>query len=126
MKKLSLSVIFNHLFTPQILLIWGVTLWLMLFDNAALVSHLTQLYPPLAGQSGLLISLLLFFTLVTALWLLLISHGRSARWLLALVVFSSAFAGFYMQEFGIIIDTVMLDNLSRPTARKHLACCHGR
>ncbi|MGP1716921.1 MAG: phosphoethanolamine transferase [Methylophilus sp.] len=111
MKNFSFPAALRQLFTPQILLIWGVTLWLMFFDNYALVSHLTQLYPPLGGQSGLLLSLLLFFTLVTALWLLLISHGRSARWLLALVLFSSAFAGFYMQEFGIIIDTVMLDNL---------------
>ena len=120
MKKLSPLVIMRHLFTPQILLIWGVTLWLMAFDNSALVSHLTQLYPPGGGQSGLLASLLLFFTLVTAVWLMLISHGRSARWLLALVVFSSAFAGFYMQEFGIIIDTVMLDNLLQ-TDRKEAA-----
>lgn len=120
MKKFSLSTGWRQLFTPQILLIWGVTLWLMLFDNYALISHLTQLYPPLGGQSGLLLSLLLFFTLITALWLLLISHGRSARWLLALVIFSSAFAGFYMQEFGIIIDTVMLDNLLQ-TDRKEAA-----
>ncbi|MGQ2965132.1 phosphoethanolamine transferase [Methylophilus sp.] len=111
MKNFSFPAALRQLFTPQILLIWGVTLWLMVFDNYALVSNLTQLYPPLGGQSGLLLSLLLFFTLITALWLLLISHGRSARWLLALVLFSSAFAGFYMQEFGIIIDTVMLDNL---------------
>jgi lipid A ethanolaminephosphotransferase len=114
MKKFSsLSAVLRHLFTPQILLIWGVTLWLMAFDNYALVSNLSQLYPPLGGQSGLLLSLLLFFTLVTAIWLLLISHGRSARWLLALILFSSAFAGFYMQEFGIIIDTVMLDNFQQ-------------
>jgi lipid A ethanolaminephosphotransferase len=118
MKKNFLSTIFRHLFTPQIVLIWGVTLWLMAFDNYALVSHLSQLYPPLHGQTGLLASLLLFFTLVTALWLLLVSHGRSARWLLALVLFSSAFAGFYMQEFGIIIDTVMLDNLFQTDSKE--------
>lgn len=118
MKNFSLSAVLHHLFTPQILLIWGVTLWLMGFDNYALVSHLSQLYPPLGGQSGLLLSLLLFFTLVTAIWLLLISHGRSARWLLALILFSSAFAGFYMQEFGIIIDTVMLDNLLQTDSKE--------
>lgn len=118
MKKFPIPAFLRHLFTPQTLLIWGVTLWLMLFDNYALISHLTQLYPPLGGQSGLLLSLLLFFTLVTALWLMLISHGRSARWLLALVIFSSAFAGFYMQEFGIIIDTVMLDNLFQTDSKE--------
>ena len=100
----------HRFFTPQMLLIWGVTLWLMLFDNHALVSNLTQLYPLQGSQTGLLLSLLLFFTFVTAIWLLIISHGRSARWLLALILFTSAITGFYMQEFGIIIDTVMLDN----------------
>ena len=111
MKKLSVPTLLRPFFTPQILFIWGVALWLMIFDNRALLSHLTQLYPLNGGQSGLLLSLILFFTIVTALWLLIISHGRSARWLLAFTLFSSALAGFYMQEFGIIIDTVMLDNL---------------
>lgn len=111
MKNFSMPAVLRQVFTPQILLIWGVSLWLMIFDNRALVSHLTQLYPLQGGQSGLLLSLLLFFTLVTVLWLLIISHGRSARWLLAFILFSSALAGFYMQEFGVIIDTVMLDNL---------------
>jgi lipid A ethanolaminephosphotransferase len=120
MKNLSSPLALRQLLTPQFVLICCVTLWLMAFDNDALVSHLCQLYPPLHGQSGLLLSLLLFFTLSTALWLALICHGRSARWLLALVLFSSAFAGFYMQEFGIVIDTVMLDNLFQTDRKEAL------
>lgn len=114
----AILVCLRALFSRQILLIWGVTLWVMLFDNYALVSHLSQLYPWASPQTGMLISLLLFFTLTTAIWLLIISHGRSARWLLALIVLSSAMAGFYMQEFGIIIDTVMLDNLFQTDSKE--------
>lgn len=108
----------RQLFSPQISLIWAVTLWLMLFGNQALLSRLWQLYPPGMHQTGLLISLVLFFTLATAVWLLLIAHGRMARWLLPITLIISAAAGFYMHEYGIIIDTVMLDNLLQTDSKE--------
>lgn len=106
-----LSTFFQTWFSPQIRLLWLVTLWLMLFDNLALVQQLNQLFPWNGHQAGLLASLCVFFTGVTMLWLLLIAHGKHARWLLATIVFTSAIAGFYMHTYSIIIDTVMLNNL---------------
>lgn len=98
------------LFTPQICLIWGVALWLMLTGNHALFEHLLNLYPWSVHNAGFIISISLFFTFSITLWLMLLSHGKSARWVLAIVLVSAAWAAFYMDEFGVIIDHVMLDN----------------
>lgn len=101
------------LFTPQICLIWGASLWLMLTSNHALFEHLLNLYPWNAHNAGFIISISLFFTLSITLWLMLLSHGKSARWVLAIILLSAAWAAFYMDEFGVIIDHVMLDNAAK-------------
>lgn len=106
-----LSTFFQTWFSPQIRLLWIVTLWLMVFDNQALLNQLNLLFPWQGPQTGLLFSVCLFFTCVTMIWLLLIAHGPFSRWLLAVIIFSSALTGFYMHTYGIIIDTVMMHNV---------------
>lgn len=106
-----LRIRFTPLFSPQLQLVVLATVWMMVFHNLALLSRLSTLYPLFAGQTGLLVSLVVFFTVATMIWLLLILHGRSARWILAIILLSSAMAGFYMQTFGIVIDSVMLENI---------------
>lgn len=101
------------LFTPQICLIWGASLWLMLTSNHALFEHLLNLYPWNAHNAGFIVSISLFFTFSITLWLMLLSHGKSARWVLAIILLSAAWAAFYMDEFGVIIDHVMLDNAAK-------------
>lgn len=104
--------------SPQTSMIGLVTLWIMLTGNHALFAHILKLYP-WGGQNALFIlSLGLFFTLSTALWLMLISHGKAARWVLALVLLTSAWAAFYMDEFGVILDHVMLDNAAKTDRRE--------
>jgi lipid A ethanolaminephosphotransferase len=105
--------IFRATFTPQICLIWGVSLWLMLTGNHALFQHLLALYPWSSHNAGFIISVSLFFTFSITLWLMLLSHGKSARWVLAMILVTSAWAAFYMDEFGVIIDHVMLDNAAK-------------
>jgi lipid A ethanolaminephosphotransferase len=105
--------IFRATFTPQICLIWGVGLWLMLTGNHALFQHLLALYPWNSHNAGFIISVSLFFTFSITLWLMLLSHGKSARWVLAMILVTSAWAAFYMDEFGVIIDHVMLDNAAK-------------
>ena len=55
----------------------------------------------------------MFFTFSITLWLMLLNHGKSARWILAIILVTSAWAAFYMDEFGVIIDHVMLDNAAK-------------
>ncbi|WP_029147478.1 phosphoethanolamine transferase [Methylophilus sp. 5] len=100
-------------FSPQICLIWAVSLWLMLTGNHALFGSLLKLYPWNAHNAGFIVSISLFFTLSITLWLMLLSHGQSARWVLPVILVSAAWAAFYMDEFGVIIDHVMLDNAAK-------------
>ena len=92
----TLSRTVRALFTPQTCLIWGVSLWLMLTGNHALFEHLLNLYPWNAHNAGFIISISLFFTFTITLWLMLLSHGKSARWVLSIIVVSAAWAAFYM------------------------------
>jgi len=108
----------RSLFTPQICLIWGVSLWLMLTGNHALFGSLLKLYPWNAHNAGFIISISLFFTFSITLWLMLLSHGKSARWVLPVILVSAAWAAFYMDEFGVIIDHIMLDNAAKTDARE--------
>lgn len=109
----TLTRTLRGLFTPQICLIWGVSLWLMLTGNHALFEHLLNLYPWNSQNAGFIISISLFFTFTITLWLMLLSHGKSARWVLSIIVATAAWAAFYMDEFGVIIDHVMLDNAAK-------------
>lgn len=119
MKKLHLIYRALRLsFSPQIGVIWVVSLWLMLTCNHALFAHILALYPFDGHNIGLVLSLTLFFTLSTTLWLLLFSHGRAARWVLAVMLISAAWAAYYMDEFGVIIDHVMLDNAAKTDVRE--------
>lgn len=106
------------LFTPQICLIWGASLWLMLTSNHALFEHLLNLYPWNAHNAGFIVSISLFFLFSITLWLMLLCHGKSARWVLSIIMLSAAWAAYYMDEFGVIIDHVMLDNAANTDVRE--------
>jgi lipid A ethanolaminephosphotransferase len=98
------------LLTAQTRLILVVAAFLMATGNLSLYRHLLDIYP-LAANLGFLAALTIFFTAATACFLLWICHGRLGKWLLALIVLTSAFAGFYMDQYGIVIDQVMVDNI---------------
>ena len=69
------------------------------------------MYPLNLHHIPFLISISLFFSILCALFFLLISHGKAARWVLALFVFIASQAAYYMDKFGVIVDTVMIDNI---------------
>jgi lipid A ethanolaminephosphotransferase len=88
-----------------------VSVFLMATANISLFQRLLEVYPPSASNVLLLISLGFFFTFATALFLLLVAHTRSARWLLALLVLVASQAAYYMDTYGVVVDTVMIDNI---------------
>lgn len=88
-----------------------VSLFLMLFANRGLFSHILQIYPISAREWPFLISIALFFTALTALFLLWVTYGRATRWVLALILILASQAAYYMDTYGVIVDTVMLDNI---------------
>lgn len=88
-----------------------VSVFLMLFANHALFSHILQIYPLSAREWPFLISIALFFTALTTLFLLWVTYGRATRWVLALILILASQAAYYMDTYGVIVDTVMLDNI---------------
>lgn len=99
------------MFTPQnrsILLVAG---FITLSGNLALFRRLFEVYPPTPGNLPFLLSLAAFFTLATMLFFLLICHGRATRWILALFLLLSSQAAYFMDQYGVVIDSVMLDNV---------------
>ncbi len=90
-----------------------VALFIMLTGNLALFSRILEVYPVTLQQLPFLISLALFFSGLTTLFLLAVCHGKLTRWLLAFFVVAAALAAYYMDKFGVIVDVVMLDNIAQ-------------
>ncbi len=101
----------KSMFTPQVRTILWVTLFIMLTGNAALFGHIHKLYAFDNQHFLFLISLGLFFTLATAILFLLLAYGKKARWMLAFFLVAASLAAYYMDTYGVIIDTVMFDNI---------------
>ena len=109
-QLLSLSQPPSRLQSPHKMTLF-VSLFLMLFANHALFSHILQIYPFSTTEWPFLVSIALFFTALTALFLLWITYGRATRWVLALILVLASQAAYYMDTYGVIVDTVMLDNI---------------
>ncbi|MDG1445500.1 MAG: DUF1705 domain-containing protein, partial [Methylophilaceae bacterium] len=95
----------------QIGAIFLVVVFVMSTANAALFSHIVDLYPWTLQNAPFLVSLTLFFSVLTALFFMTVSFGRKGRWLIALLLMLSAQAAYYMDNFGVLTDVVMIDNI---------------
>ncbi len=93
-------------------------LFIMLTGNLSLFKRLLEIYPLNLESLPFLLSLTVFFTLATMLFLLLISYGRATRWVLAFFLVASSQAAYYMDQYGVVIDTVMLDNIAQTDLRE--------
>lgn len=87
--------------------------FIMLTGNHALFSRILEVYPAKLSNLPFLASLVIFFSILTTLFLLAISHGRFTRWVLAFFLFAASLAAYYMDQFGVIVDVVMLDNIAQ-------------
>jgi lipid A ethanolaminephosphotransferase len=84
---------------------------IMLTGNFSLFHGILNIYPLTFGNLPFLISLALFFTSLTAIFFLVISHGKWTRWILAAFLLITSQSAYYMDHLGVIIDTVMIDNV---------------
>lgn len=87
--------------------------FIMLTGNYALFGRILEVYPAKLHNLPFLLSLAVFFSILTTLFLLVVSHGRFTRWVLAFFLFSASLAAYYMDQFGVIVDVVMLDNIAQ-------------
>ncbi len=98
----------GHSQTSAILL---VVVFIMLSGNFSMFHGILNIYPPTLHNLPFLTSLALFFTSLTAIFFLAISHGKWTRWILAIFLLIASQSAYYMDHFGVIIDTVMIDNI---------------
>ena len=106
--------------TPQNLRIVAVALFVMATGNYSLFQHILQVYPPSLESFPFLLSLTVFFTGTTALFFLLICHGRLGNWLLALFLLLCSQAAYYMDQYGVVIDAVMMDNIFQTNVQEFI------
>lgn len=95
-----------------------VAMFVMLTANASLFRHIVKIYPLTLENLPFVISLIIFFSLLTALFFLLVSYGRKGRWLIALLLILSTQAAYYMDNFGVLMDVVMIDNILHTDANE--------
>ncbi|WP_020167328.1 MULTISPECIES: phosphoethanolamine transferase [Methylotenera] len=88
-----------------------VVVFIMLTGNYSLFHGILNIYPLTIANVPFLISLALFFTSLTAIFFLLICYGKLTRWTLALFLIVASQSAYYMDYLGVIIDTVMIDNI---------------
>jgi lipid A ethanolaminephosphotransferase len=86
-------------------------LFVMLTGNLSLFQRILEVYPFSLGNLPFLLSLAAFFTIATMIFLLLICFGRIGNWILAFFLFASSQAAYYMDQYGVIVDVVMIDNI---------------
>lgn len=92
----------------------AISLWvvfIMVSANYSLFHGITNIYPLTIHNIPFLVSISLFFTFLTAIFFLSVCLGKYARWVLAFFLIVSSQAAYYMDHLGVIIDTVMIDNI---------------
>lgn len=97
-----------------------VTVFIMLTGNLALFSRILEIYPLKLHNLPFLLSLALFFSILTAIFFLSICYGKATRWVLAIFLVIVALAAYYMDHYKVIVDIVMIDNIIH-TDSKELA-----
>lgn len=108
LKKLASPI--THA-SKQVQGIFIVTAFIMVTGNLALFGRILENYPLNSSNLPFILSLTIFFTIVTAMLFLLICHGRATRWILAIYIFLASQAAYYMDKFGVVVDVSMLDNI---------------
>lgn len=92
-------------------LILFVALFLSVADNVALFTHLLEVYPPKLGNLPYLVSLEVLFGCVNLILLSLLCVGRATKYVLIVVLITSAVTAYFMDTYQVVIDDAMLDNL---------------
>jgi len=110
-SSLTKDSVLNIFKTSQVPVILLVTVFIMLTGNHALFKGIFKIYPLTVANAPFLTSLALFFTALTAMFFLAVCHGKATRWVLALFLVIASQSAYYMDHFGVIIDTVMIDNV---------------
>lgn len=85
-------------------------LFIFFSSSTVFISKLLEVYAHQPGGLLFTASATALFAIATMLFFLLICHGRMTRWILAFFLLAASQAGYYMAQYGVVIDVDMLDN----------------
>ena len=86
-------------------------LFLALTANYAFFAKVTEIYPWEAENSGFLLSLGIGYVCVLILLMTLLSFFMTTRITVSLFILLAAFVGYFSDQFGTVVDTVMVQNV---------------
>lgn len=109
---------FSNVIHSQTGVIFLVATFLMLTANTSLFAHILEIYPLTVKNFLFCVSLGVFFSILTTLFLMMVSFGRKGRWLIALLLILSAQSAYYMDQFGVLMDVVMIDNITHTDVKE--------
>ena len=95
-----------------------VTAFVMVTANVSLFKHIVEIYPLSWVNLPFIVSLVLFFSILTMLFFMLVGFGRASRWLVAALLILATQAAYYMDNFGVLMDVVMIDNITQTDAKE--------
>lgn len=98
--------------------IFLVVAFVMLSGNLALFGRIVENYTLTLSNLPFILSLTVFFSIVTALFFLLICHGKATRWILAIYLLIVSQSAYYMDTFGVVVDVSMLDNIMQTNVQE--------
>lgn len=95
--------------TPGIIVLSA--LFFVLFDNLAFFKGVVEVYPVSLKNIGFLASLMLVLTSVMVILLTLVSSKYTLKPFLILTFFVSSIVGYFMNNYNVIIDQTMIQNI---------------
>lgn len=100
--------------------IFLVTVFIMLTGNWSLFTRLLEVYPLSLKNLPLLLSFGAFFTITTAMFFLIVAQGKATRWILAILMIAASQSAYYMDQFGVIVDVVMIENIAETNPQEFM------
>lgn len=96
--------------TANIRIILLVSVFITVTGNFTLFLRVTEIYP-WVEKWPFVLALMGFFTFSSMLFFISICFGKFSKWVLATFLVTSAFAAYYMDQFGVVIDRDMIGNI---------------
>lgn len=105
----------KYCFLPNTQTTWILagSLFIMVTDNLSLFQNLLKTYSFNFHNLPFLISLVIFFFATIAIVFQILCIGKSAKWILALLIIVSSINAYFMDSFGVVIDHTMMDNVAQ-------------
>jgi lipid A ethanolaminephosphotransferase len=105
----SVKNIKDEITTNQLILL--VSIFLIVFTNAALFSNILSVYPFTFKNSGFLISMLVFFTGFIIILFSIVCFKYTVKPVMILILMISSSAAYFMDTYNTIIDDSMVQNI---------------